>query len=180
MIAAGGHGLKSELSDPFLERCHLRAQYAHSSRPSLASGPGGPAGGGVLLVAKDPENIREIALREYADLVMEDNEVTESALVRDVIYACQGIDGRYIRFDRSTDGYDLPQSLKVVRPTRTIVRCLCELGWLFRKSSNPILSAGSDYGGGTELPVLTSPCCLACRAYCENAINGVLVDGCRN
>ncbi|KAG0446742.1 hypothetical protein HPP92_028683 [Vanilla planifolia] len=202
----------------------LPLQYAHSSRPSLASGPGGPAGGGVLLVAKDPENIREIALREYADLVMEDNEVTESALVRDVIYASQGIDGRYIRFDRSTDGYDLPQSLKVVRPTRTIVRCLCELGWLFRKvrgyisentldrqlevgtvcqafcsalqeelsdyykllavlesqSSNPIPSAGSDYGGGTGnyLSLRRLAVWLA-EPTVRMRLMAVLVDGCR-
>ncbi|XP_072983837.1 gamma-tubulin complex component 3 [Typha latifolia] len=89
--------------------------------------------GGVLLVSKDPENIREIALREYAELVMDEAEVSESALVRDVLYACQGIDGRYVRFDKSSDGYDLPESLKLPRSTRTMVRKLCELGWLFRK-----------------------------------------------
>ncbi|KAL0908363.1 hypothetical protein M5K25_022853 [Dendrobium thyrsiflorum] len=111
----------------------LPLQLSHTARPAAASIGGGAVSGGVLLVAKDPENIREIALREYADLVMEDNEVTESALVRDVLYACQGIDGRYVRFDRSSDGYDLQESLKIPRPTRSIVRRLCELGWLFRK-----------------------------------------------
>ncbi|PKA47028.1 Gamma-tubulin complex component 4 like [Apostasia shenzhenica] len=106
---------------------------SHPPRASTASGAVGAGGGGVVRVAKDPENIREIALREFADLVIADTEVTESALVRDVLYACQGIDGRYVRFDRSSDGYDLPESLKVPRHTRTIVRRLCELGWLFRK-----------------------------------------------
>ncbi|KAK8966837.1 hypothetical protein KSP40_PGU013868 [Platanthera guangdongensis] len=111
----------------------LPLHLPHPPRTSASSIAGGMAGGGVFLVAKDPENIREIALREYADLFMEDNEVSESALVRDVLYACQGIDGRYVRFDRSTDGYDMPESLKVPKPTRSIVRRLCELGWLFRK-----------------------------------------------
>ncbi|XP_010917258.1 gamma-tubulin complex component 3 [Elaeis guineensis] len=101
--------------------------------------------GGVLLVSKDPENIREIALREYADLVMEETEVSESALVRDVLYACQGIDGRYVRFDKASDSYDLPESLKLPRSTRTMVRRLCELGWLFRKVRGYITESMSQF-----------------------------------
>lgn len=120
-------------SSPSVGLPFIPLQPSHIVRPTVPSMAGGAVSGGVLLVTKDPENIREIALREYADLVMEDNEVTESALVRDVLYACQGIDGRYVRFDRSSDGYDLPESLKIPRPTRSIVRRLCELGWLFRK-----------------------------------------------
>ncbi|XP_008791865.3 gamma-tubulin complex component 3 [Phoenix dactylifera] len=114
----------------------------HPARPTkkaLASS------GGVLLVSKDPENIREIALREYADLVMEETEVSESALVRDVLYACQGIDGRYVRFDKASDSYDLPESLKLPRSTRTMVRRLCELGWLFRKVRRYITESMSQF-----------------------------------
>uniref|UniRef100_A0ACD5YHH9 Uncharacterized protein n=1 Tax=Avena sativa TaxID=4498 RepID=A0ACD5YHH9_AVESA len=94
--------------------------------------PGTPAGG-VVLVSKDPDNIREIALREYTELVLDETEVSEAALVRDVLYACQGIDGRYVRYDKGSDTYDLPDAVREPRSTRTLVRKLCEVGWLFRK-----------------------------------------------
>ncbi|MQL85494.1 hypothetical protein Taro_018021 [Colocasia esculenta] len=102
----------------------------YSSRVSR-KGLGGS--GGVLIVSKDPDNIREIALREYADLVRKDTAVAESALVKDVLYAVQGIDGRYVKYDKVMDGYDLPDSVRVPTSIRTVVRKLCELGWLFRK-----------------------------------------------
>lgn len=88
---------------------------------------------GVLLVHKDPENLRQIAFREFVNLVKEENDVTEEVLVRDVLYCCQGIDGKYVQFDATLDGYVLSDSVKVPRATRLMVRKLCELGWLFRK-----------------------------------------------
>ncbi|KAL9362824.1 hypothetical protein Peur_045609 [Populus x canadensis] len=88
---------------------------------------------GVLLVSKDPENLLEIAFREFVNLVKEENEVSEEVLVRDVLYVCQGIDGKYVKFDANVDGYVLSNSIKVPRGTRVMVRKLCELGWLFRK-----------------------------------------------
>ncbi|OWM78975.1 gamma-tubulin complex component 3 [Punica granatum] len=88
---------------------------------------------GVLLVSKDPENLRELAFKGYADLVKEENEVSEEVLVRDVLYACQGIDGKYVKFGTIVDGYILSDIVNVPRATRTMVRKLCELGWLFRK-----------------------------------------------
>ncbi|XP_020526076.1 LOW QUALITY PROTEIN: gamma-tubulin complex component 3 [Amborella trichopoda] len=89
--------------------------------------------GGVLLLSKDPENIRQAAFREFSVLLRDETEVSESALVKDIIYACQGIDGRYVRFDIESDGYVLPESIRVPRATRVLVMKLCELGWLFRK-----------------------------------------------
>ncbi|KAK9169980.1 hypothetical protein Syun_002120 [Stephania yunnanensis] len=88
---------------------------------------------GVLLVSKDSENFREIAVREYGDLVREESEVSEGVLVRDVLYACQGIDGKYVKFDKNFDGYVLLDSVKVPRAVRVMVRKVCELGWLFMK-----------------------------------------------
>ncbi|KAH7512368.1 hypothetical protein FEM48_Zijuj12G0083400 [Ziziphus jujuba var. spinosa] len=88
---------------------------------------------GVLLVSKDPENVRDIAFREFANLIKEENAVSEEVLVRDVLYACQGIDGNYVKFDAKSDGYVLLDSIKVPRATRIMVCKLCELGWLFRK-----------------------------------------------
>ncbi|GFP91661.1 gamma-tubulin complex component 3 [Phtheirospermum japonicum] len=89
--------------------------------------------GGILMVSKDPENIRDMAYREFVDLIKEENEVSEVVLVRDVLYACQGIDGKYIKFDEKADAYVLPDLIKAPRATRIMVRKLCELGWLFRK-----------------------------------------------
>lgn len=88
---------------------------------------------GVLLVTKDPDNRRDIAFREFANLVKEENEVSEEVLVRDVLYACQGVDGKYVKFDDKVDGYVLPELIKVPRATRTMVHKLCELGRLFKK-----------------------------------------------
>ncbi|KAM6547897.1 hypothetical protein CsatB_019573 [Cannabis sativa] len=88
---------------------------------------------GVLLVSKDPENLREIAFKEFVNLLKEENEISEEVLVRDVLYACQGIDGNYVKFDTNSDGYVLSDSIKVPRATRIMVRKLCELGWLFKK-----------------------------------------------
>ncbi|KAJ4847235.1 Gamma-tubulin complex component 3 [Turnera subulata] len=88
---------------------------------------------GVLLVSKDPENLREIAFREFVNLVREENEVSEEVLVRDVLYACQGIDGKYVKFVANVDGYALLDTVNVPRATRIMIRKLCELGWLFRK-----------------------------------------------
>ncbi|KAL0383780.1 UNVERIFIED_CONTAM: Gamma-tubulin complex component 3 [Sesamum calycinum] len=89
--------------------------------------------GGILVVSKDPENIRDMAYRDFVDLIKEENEVTEVILVRDVLYACQGIDGKYVKFDEKADAYVLPELIKVPRATRIMVRKLCELGWLFTK-----------------------------------------------
>lgn len=88
---------------------------------------------GVLLVNKDPENFRDVAFREFVNLVKEENEVSEEVLVRDVLYCCQGIDGKYVKFNTMVDGYCLSDLVKVPRATRVMVRKLCELGWLFRK-----------------------------------------------
>ncbi|TMW82708.1 hypothetical protein EJD97_005251 [Solanum chilense] len=89
--------------------------------------------GGVLMVSKDPENLRDMAYKEFVNLSKEENEVSEDVLVRDVLYACQGIDGKYVKYDKNEDGYVLPDWMKVPRATRSVVRKLCELGWLFRK-----------------------------------------------
>ncbi|KAL8136209.1 hypothetical protein AgCh_010706 [Apium graveolens] len=99
----------------------------------LRNGEKGGWDGGVLLVSKDPSNLREMAFREFGNLVKEECEVSEEVLVRDVLYVSQGIDGKFVKFDKSVDGYVLGESVRVPRATRIMVRKVCELGWLFRK-----------------------------------------------
>lgn len=101
--------------------------------------------GGVVLMSKDPENLRDIAFREFANLLKEENEVSEEVLVRDVLYACQGIDGTYVEFDENVDGYVLSDLVKVSRATRIMTRKLCELGWLFRKVKGYISESMSRF-----------------------------------
>jgi len=59
------------------------------------------------------------------------HEVSEKALMRDVIFALQGIDGQYIKFDVIADGYTVDRKIGVLQPTRDLVQRICELGWLF-------------------------------------------------
>ncbi|KAI5063621.1 hypothetical protein GOP47_0022168 [Adiantum capillus-veneris] len=89
--------------------------------------------GGVLVLAKDSENAKAASIREFVELCQEESEVTEGALVRDVLYACQGIDGRYVKFDKELDGYAVDEAFRVPRATRMLVRRLCEVGWLYKR-----------------------------------------------
>ncbi|CAH2073828.1 unnamed protein product [Thlaspi arvense] len=115
---------------------------------------------GVLLVSKDPENLRDIAFREYAALVKEENEVTEEVLVRDVLYACQGIDGKYVKFNSEIDGYAVLDYVKVPRATRIMVRMLSELGWLFRKVKT-FISESMDRFPAEEVGTVGQAFCAA-------------------
>ncbi|ONM55352.1 Gamma-tubulin complex component 3 [Zea mays] len=152
---------------PNLPIAALPQNATSGTAPGAGVRPGsrthGAPPGGLVLVSKDPDNIREIALREYTELVIDETEVSEAALVRDVLYACQGIDGRYVRYDKSVDSYDLPDGVRVPRSTRTLVRKLCELGWLFSKVrgfiSDNISRSPSD--AATEVGTVTQAFCSA-------------------
>ncbi|KAI3507647.1 hypothetical protein L1887_22636 [Cichorium endivia] len=89
--------------------------------------------GGVLFISRDPDDMRDMAYREFATLVNMENDVSEEVLVSDVLSVCQGIDGKYVKFDVNADGYVLPNSIKVPKATRIMIRKLCELGWLYQK-----------------------------------------------
>nr|CCA14880.1 gammatubulin complex component putative [Albugo laibachii Nc14] len=60
-------------------------------------------------------------------------EVPEEVLLRDVLYALQGIDSRYVKFDATKDRFEISNGIGVHRPMRELVYHLCELGWLYRK-----------------------------------------------
>ncbi|KAH1077897.1 hypothetical protein GYH30_053106 [Glycine max] len=106
------------------------------SEPATSNKPSN--NGGVLLVSKDPENRRDIAFLEFVKLVREENEVSEEVLVQDVLYACQGVDGKFVKLDSESKRYVIPVSIRVPRAPRSMVYNLCELGVLFRKVSGYI------------------------------------------
>ncbi|XP_050227169.1 gamma-tubulin complex component 3 [Mercurialis annua] len=136
--------------------------FNHHSRVNHNLKQGGGKGwdNGVLLVSKDPQNLREVAFREYVNLVKEETEATEEVLVRDVLYACQGIDGKYVKFDMNADGYLLLDSVKVPRATRIMIRKLCELGWLFRKVKGYI-SESMDHFPAEDVGTVAQAFCAA-------------------
>ncbi|KAL8252856.1 hypothetical protein R6Q59_036549 [Mikania micrantha] len=89
--------------------------------------------GGILTISRASSDINNMAFREFAMLVNEENDASEEDLVNDVLSVCQGIDGKYVKFDETVDGYVVSDSIKVPKASNLMICKLCELGWLFRK-----------------------------------------------
>jgi gamma-tubulin complex component 3 len=62
--------------------------------------------------------------------------VSESDLLRDLIFVFQGIDGQYIRYDESLRDYALVHGISVSKPMEDMVYKLAEIGWLYTKIRN--------------------------------------------
>ena len=78
-------------------------------------------------------------------------QVPESALVRDVIFVCQGINGRYIRYDAAAEGYVIDPNVGIPRAPRALIQRLVEAGWLFRRLQGALeLSGGARSNGGDD------------------------------
>ena len=60
-------------------------------------------------------------------------ECAEYELVRDVLFACQGIDGEHIKFSPSEQAYVISPNVRVSPGRRNLVKCLTETGWLFKR-----------------------------------------------
>ncbi|KAF9104577.1 Gamma-tubulin complex component 3 [Mortierella sp. AM989] len=60
-------------------------------------------------------------------------EVEESALLRDLIFVFQGIDGKMIKFGEESGTCIIDQSVNIANATRSLVSRLTELGWLYKK-----------------------------------------------
>ena len=60
-------------------------------------------------------------------------EVTERLLLRDVLYVFQGIEGKIIQYDSTSDSYKINKDIGVPLPVRDLIGKLAELGWLFRR-----------------------------------------------
>ncbi|ELW47485.1 Gamma-tubulin complex component 3 [Tupaia chinensis] len=73
------------------------------------------------------------ALAPAPDSLRGPTEVTEAALVRDILYVFQGIDGRNIKMDSAGNGYKVEGKANLSKPLRDTTLRLAELGWLHNK-----------------------------------------------
>nr|KYP70625.1 Gamma-tubulin complex component 3 isogeny [Cajanus cajan] len=142
---------------------------------------------GALLISKDPDNRRDVAFRDFVAFVREENEVSEEALVRDVLYACQGVDGKFVKFESESKRYAVPDSVRVPRATRSIVHSLCELGVfeyykllavLEAQSSNPIPLVSESATSGNYLSLRRLAVWLA-EPMVKMRLMADLVEKCR-
>ncbi|KAI8363595.1 Spc98 family-domain-containing protein [Mortierella sp. GBAus27b] len=73
----------------------------------------------------------------YADLLDDQrangqSEVEETALLRDLIFVSQGIDGNMIKFDANAKIFSIDSSVNISVSTRALTTKLAELGWLYK------------------------------------------------
>ncbi len=80
---------------------------------------------------------------EYKRVVNTAFEVGEHALVRDMVYVLQGIDGKYVKYSRRADGFIVDAAAGVPRATRHLCHTLSELGWMFLRVQR-FVSEGLD------------------------------------
>lgn len=102
------------------------SSVARSHRAALAAGDGSTLG-------LDHPGARAVAQRQLAAESVANLEVGEAELVRDVLFACQGVDGARVRMDPRVDAYVVDPNAPVAPGARQLARKLCEVGWLFRR-----------------------------------------------
>ena len=106
------------------------------------------------------------AHRQWAEVVRSSEfDVPEQALVRDVIFCCQGIDGQHIAYDASADAYVVNPRVGVSRAARDLLRRLCELGWLYGKVKRFIDAPKKDGASGAVMQALRSALSGELREY---------------
>lgn len=71
-------------------------------------------------------------------------EVSEEALLQDVLFAFQGINGRHIGYSPMADAFVLSAAAGIPRSTRDLVAKLVELGWLFVRVRHYVDTCRSD------------------------------------
>ncbi|KAI9317136.1 Spc98 family-domain-containing protein [Dichotomocladium elegans] len=94
----------------------------------------------------------------------DEKELSESKILRDLIFVLQGIDGQYIRFDKTTNEYTIDPSAYVPQPTRDLIRRVTELGWLYKQVQGflrPALSAGTQQEWQQEAGLVGQAFCFA-------------------
>ena len=95
---------------------------------ALAGGEKGALG--LHAVGRRADAYRALEIERAAS-----GECDERELVRDVLYACQGIDGEFIKFSPAQQAFALAPNVNVSAGRRNLIKCLTEVGWLFKKVS---------------------------------------------
>ena len=149
----GASGDSAHISVHSLGNHAPRSEATRSSEPSENSKTSAVVDRMIYGSASMPESAkstnsaaerRRRQLVEPTRFVLEENlgeELSEQALLRDVIYAFQGIDGKYVRWSRRANGYLVDSRSGVPQAVRTLIGKLCEMGWLFRRVREYILLA---------------------------------------
>ena len=126
---------------------------------------GAPTASGGFWPAAAPSRLS--AHREWTEVVQgSEFEVPEQALVRDVVFCCQGIDGQYIAYEATADAYIINPRVGVSRAARDLLRRLCELGWLYGKVKHFVDAQSSEQeNGGAVMQALCSALASELREY---------------
>ncbi|KAJ1927719.1 Microtubule-nucleating Tub4p (gamma-tubulin) complex component [Tieghemiomyces parasiticus] len=74
--------------------------------------------------------------------------VTEAELLIDLVFVLQGVDGRYIVYDRPHDTYQLRPAVAVPAPQRALVNQLASLGTQFRRVQTYLTTTRSSASAG--------------------------------
>ena len=93
-------------------------------------------------------------------------ELGEKALVRELLFVLQNIDGAHLKWDVKLDSFVLPSGAKVPPGARQLVGRLAELGWLFRQVTYYVKAGG---GGGEQQAASTTTNLAATVAGGTNA-----------
>ena len=117
------------------------AADALAAARALAAGDGSTLG-------LEHAGARQLAHAELAAESIKNMELGEPELVRDVLFACQGIDGRHIRYNPQMASYVVDPAAPVRPGARDLARKLTELGWLFRRVRAALGGVDEAVGGG--------------------------------
>ncbi|XP_050408701.1 gamma-tubulin complex component 3 homolog [Patella vulgata] len=75
-------------------------------------------------------------------------EIPENELLKDLMFAFQGIEGQWIKFNSAKDGYRIEYQAGIPKAVRQLISKLTECGWLYNKIKSYITSWSSDKAFG--------------------------------
>jgi gamma-tubulin complex component 3 len=84
-------------------------------------------------IEKDQGSNMQKAIQKVTNKGNANLDISESDLIRDILFAFQGIDGTYINYSKHEDSFVLKSTVALSDPVKKMVYQLCEMGWLFRK-----------------------------------------------
>ncbi|KAJ8309894.1 hypothetical protein KUTeg_011759 [Tegillarca granosa] len=71
-------------------------------------------------------------------------ELPEAELIKDLVYSFQGIEGKWIKFDPTKEGYRIDSQVGIPKAIRQLASKLAECGWLYTKVKNYVETKSAD------------------------------------